>query len=105
MGWDRAGFLDATGRALTGRPGRRRQFRLQEAEVFRQIPFVAEMDYIMLSALSCSPNQLYYLPTKTGIHDPDKALRGLDQAIFNGHAIDGRRGVVVQFAAADQLFP
>ncbi len=31
------------------------------------------LDYIMLSALSCSPNQLYYLPTKTGIPDEDKA--------------------------------
>jgi hypothetical protein len=29
--------------------------------------------YIMLSALSCSPNQLYYLPTKSGIPDKDKA--------------------------------
>ncbi len=27
----------------------------------------------MLSALSSSPNQLYYLPTKTGIPDKDKA--------------------------------
>jgi hypothetical protein len=31
------------------------------------------IDYIMLSALSCSPNQLYYMPTKTGIPDADKA--------------------------------
>ncbi len=31
------------------------------------------LDYIMLSALSCSPNQLYYMPTKTGIPDEDKA--------------------------------
>jgi hypothetical protein len=31
------------------------------------------IDYIMLSALSSSPNQLYYLPTKTGIPDKDKA--------------------------------
>ena len=32
-----------------------------------------KIDYIMLSALSCSPNQLYYIPTKTGIPDKDKA--------------------------------
>jgi len=32
-----------------------------------------KLDYIMLSAMSCSPNQLYYLPTKTGIPDEDKA--------------------------------
>jgi len=31
------------------------------------------LDYILLSALSSSPNQLYYLPTKTGIPDKDKA--------------------------------
>jgi hypothetical protein len=31
------------------------------------------LDYILLSVLSCSPNQLYYLPTKTGIPDKDKA--------------------------------
>ncbi len=31
------------------------------------------IDYIMLSALSSSPNQLYYLPTKTGIPAKDKA--------------------------------
>ena len=33
----------------------------------------AKLDYILLSALSCSPNQLYYLPTKTGIPAADKA--------------------------------
>ncbi|MCR4415928.1 MAG: hypothetical protein NUV77_26230, partial [Thermoguttaceae bacterium] len=32
-----------------------------------------EFDYILLSALSSSPNQLYYLPTKTGIPAADKA--------------------------------
>ncbi|MFH1268390.1 MAG: hypothetical protein ABIK89_21935, partial [Planctomycetota bacterium] len=31
------------------------------------------IDYIMLSALSSSPNQLYYIPTKTGIPTEDKA--------------------------------
>jgi hypothetical protein len=31
------------------------------------------IDYILLSALASSPNQLYYLPTKTGIPDQDKA--------------------------------
>ena len=31
------------------------------------------LDYILLSALSSSPNQLYYLPTKTGIPEADKA--------------------------------
>jgi hypothetical protein len=31
-----------------------------------------KLDYILLSALSCSPNQLYYMPTKTGIPDKDK---------------------------------
>lgn len=31
------------------------------------------IDYIMLSALSSSPNQLYYMPTKTGIPEKDKA--------------------------------
>jgi hypothetical protein len=31
------------------------------------------LGYIMLSALSSSPNQLYYLPTKSGIPDKDKA--------------------------------
>jgi len=30
------------------------------------------IDYLMLSALSCSPNLLLYLPTKTGIPDEDK---------------------------------
>jgi hypothetical protein len=32
-----------------------------------------KIDYVMLSALSSSPNQLYYLPTKLGIPDQDKA--------------------------------
>jgi len=32
-----------------------------------------KLDYILLSALSSSPNQLYYLPTKTGIPAADKA--------------------------------
>ncbi len=32
-----------------------------------------KIDYVMLSALSCSPNQLYYLPTKAGIPANDKA--------------------------------
>lgn len=32
-----------------------------------------KLDYILLSALSCAPNQLYYLPTKTGIPAQDKA--------------------------------
>lgn len=31
------------------------------------------IDYLMLSALTCSPNLLLYLPTKTGIPDEDKA--------------------------------
>ena len=31
------------------------------------------LDYILLSALSSSPNQLYYLPTKTGIPVADRA--------------------------------
>ncbi len=31
------------------------------------------LDYVLLSGLSCSPNQLYYLPTKTGIPETDKA--------------------------------
>ena len=31
-----------------------------------------KIDYVMLSALSCSPNQLYYLPTKAGIPARDK---------------------------------
>ena len=30
------------------------------------------LDYVLLSALSSSPNQLYYLPTKSGIPDKDK---------------------------------
>ena len=30
------------------------------------------LDYILLSALSSSPNQFYYMPTKTGIPDEDK---------------------------------
>jgi hypothetical protein len=33
----------------------------------------SKLDYILLSALSSSPNQLYYLPTKTGIPAADKA--------------------------------
>ena len=33
----------------------------------------AKLDYILLSALSSSPNQLYYMPTKSGIPDKDKA--------------------------------
>jgi hypothetical protein len=32
-----------------------------------------KLDYLMLSALSCSPNLLLYLPTKTGIPEADKA--------------------------------
>jgi hypothetical protein len=32
----------------------------------------AGLDYIMLSALACSPNQLYYLPTQSGMPDRDK---------------------------------
>lgn len=32
-----------------------------------------KIDYVMLSALSCSPNLLFYLPTKAGIPAPDKA--------------------------------
>ncbi len=31
-----------------------------------------QLDYILLSGLSSSPNQLYYLPTKTDIPDADK---------------------------------
>lgn len=31
-----------------------------------------KIDYVMLSALSCSPNQIYYLPTKAGIPKADK---------------------------------
>jgi hypothetical protein len=31
-----------------------------------------KIDYVMLSALSSSPNQLYYLPTKAGIPSRDK---------------------------------
>ncbi len=30
------------------------------------------LDYIMLSALACAPNQIYYLPTKVGIPEEDK---------------------------------
>lgn len=33
----------------------------------------AKIDYLMLSALSCSPNLLLYLPTQTGIPAEDKA--------------------------------
>jgi hypothetical protein len=32
-----------------------------------------KIDYVMLSAFSCSPNQLFYLPTKQGIPARDKA--------------------------------
>lgn len=32
-----------------------------------------KLDYIMLSGMSSAPSQLYYLPTKTGIPDKDKA--------------------------------
>ncbi|MCI0626917.1 MAG: hypothetical protein L0387_35605 [Acidobacteria bacterium] len=32
------------------------------------------LDYILLSALSASPNQLYYLPTKAGIPERDKQI-------------------------------
>ncbi len=32
-----------------------------------------KIDYVMLSALSCSPTMLFYLPTKTGIPTEDKA--------------------------------
>ncbi len=31
-----------------------------------------KIDYVMLSALSCSPTQLFYLPTKVGIPENDK---------------------------------
>jgi hypothetical protein len=33
----------------------------------------AHLDYLLLSALSCSPNMLMYLPTKTGIPEEDQA--------------------------------
>jgi hypothetical protein len=33
----------------------------------------AKIDYLVLSAISCSPNLLFYLPTKTGIPNADKA--------------------------------
>lgn len=33
----------------------------------------AKIDYLMLSALSCSPNLLLYLPTKDGIPEADRA--------------------------------
>lgn len=33
----------------------------------------AKLDYILISALSCSPNLLMYLPTKNGIPEADKA--------------------------------
>jgi hypothetical protein len=40
----------------------------------RPAPWPREhLDYILLSALSSSPNQHYYLPTKTGMPDADKA--------------------------------
>jgi hypothetical protein len=42
----------------------------------RQRPFnwsSEKLDYILLSALSSSPNQIYYIPTKTGIPENDKA--------------------------------
>jgi hypothetical protein len=32
-----------------------------------------KIDYLMLSALSCTPNLLLYMPTKTGIPESDKA--------------------------------
>lgn len=32
------------------------------------------LDYVMLSALACSPNQLYYLPTQSGMPDRDKQI-------------------------------
>jgi hypothetical protein len=34
---------------------------------------VGHIDYLMLSAMSCSPNLLLYLPTKSGIPEADKA--------------------------------
>ncbi|MBM4033643.1 MAG: hypothetical protein FJ291_17935 [Planctomycetes bacterium] len=53
----------------------------------------ANLDYILLSALSCSPNQLYYLPTKSGIPDADKAtLRGwLDWGRKNANYLNVRK--------------
>jgi hypothetical protein len=33
-----------------------------------------KLDYELLSALSSSPNQLFYMPTKSGIPDKDKAI-------------------------------
>ena len=36
-------------------------------------PWTSEaIDYIMLSAISSSPNQLYYLPAKSGLPEADK---------------------------------
>jgi hypothetical protein len=33
-----------------------------------------KLDYILISALSCSPNILMYIPTKTGLPEADKAV-------------------------------
>ncbi len=56
-----------------------------------------KIDYIMLSALSSSPNQLYYLPTKTGIPDRDKAeiRRWLDWGRTNIAYLKVRRDLPV----------
>ncbi len=83
------------------------------------------IDYLMLSALACSPNLLLYLPTKTGIPDNDKSeiRRWLDwgranveyllvrhdlfdwpgKGIVDGSAhLRGNRGLIFLFNSSDQ---
>jgi hypothetical protein len=52
-----------------------------------------KIDYVMLSALSCSPKQLYYLPTKAGIPARDKAeiLKWLDWGRENSRYLQVRK--------------
>ena len=49
-------------------------FAMPPTAKYFPMPWQSEkIDYIMLSALSCCPNQLYYIPTRTGIPEQDKA--------------------------------
>jgi hypothetical protein len=84
------------------------------------------IDYLMLSAMSCSPNLLLYLPTKTGIPAADKAeIRkwlawgranveyllvrhdlfdwpGKGKVDGSAHLVDGECGLILLFNPSDE---
>lgn len=62
------------------------------------------LDYILLSALSSSPNQLFYLPTRSGLPDRDQAeiRRWLDWGRANIDYLKARRDLP-DWPAADRV--